>query len=57
MWQIAGLEVFVALVEYQRLSEQLHYLITLDSDSALPVGLRQDGRAHVELEPKWRGRG
>jgi len=55
--QIAELEVFVALAGYQRLSEQHHYLTVLASGSALPIGLRLDGRAHVEVEQTRLNRG
>jgi hypothetical protein len=55
--QIAGLEAFVALVGYQRLSEQLHYLTILASGSVLSVGLRSDGRTHVEVEQTRLNRG
>lgn len=48
--RIAELEVFVTLAGYQRLSEQLHCLTVLASDSILPVGLRLDGRAHAGLK-------
>jgi hypothetical protein len=48
--QIAGLEAFVGLGGYQRLSEQLHYLTVLALDSTLPVGRQLDGRTHAEVE-------